>query len=614
MEKAVNKNQSIKSNLNGSIVKFAIGIIISMLVVWCISLFYLISKENQARIETIKQFGFTLSRFDKKDTTNIVKSFYDYRKNPDFFKTDEYFYAFSKESESLIIHPPLQDTIAKYSEIPQSDKLKKIIANFCYRMEGKKIESNLMDKLINLTIARNNPEGFYTHWYIWPNKKKVPTPKLSVNYYSSELGFAFGTGKFANYLYGEAFKISLVINSILIIIFLLNLVLIKRVIKLINNSVILTIETIGTGIISGKMSFRINTEKLPTEFKDIANKINDFLDLVSSKFDGISQKFEKVKTNLELVNSNMQEAKGEISDSTKELNEASFKIGEVNNGFQSVSNDISTIAAHSEEVSVTAKSGAENSKISLSNMGDVKIVLANTSSEIQEQSKESVNTAKSLKVIDAIAFQTNLLALNAAVEAARAGQHGKGFAVVADEVRNLAGRSQIAASEVDSQLENSSKTSTRVLDSFNKLGVRITDSTLSVEETVSAFDQIVIGTTEVSSHLSSITATIEETSSEMTEASFLVNNVSEKFTALTTLVIDVSDEIDMIMNEVEHTQEEISDFTGKEIQRKTEVKKSFKEPTFVNRKPVFENKRPQQTVQLTLPRPKQITEKEYGCY
>ena len=83
--------------------------------------------------------------------------------------------------------------------------------------------------------------------------------------------------------------------------------------------------------------------------------------------------------------------------------------------------------------------------------------IAKSSSAVSETMNRLVSKSEQIggivETINGIAGQTDMLALNAAIEAARAGEHGRGFAVVAEEVRRLAERSQRAAGEIRTIIE-----------------------------------------------------------------------------------------------------------------------------------------------------------------
>ncbi|WP_408097154.1 methyl-accepting chemotaxis protein [Peredibacter sp. HCB2-198] len=219
----------------------------------------------------------------------------------------------------------------------------------------------------------------------------------------------------------------------------------------------------------------------------------------------ISKTISKISENILNSSSQTAAASQQLTSASSQLSqgatESAASLEETVSSLEELSSMVKLNSDHAKEansLSQRSLSSAEQGEREIS-----KLITA-----MSEMSKSSKKIEEIINVIDDIAFQTNLLALNAAVEAARAGEQGKGFAVVADAVRNLAGRSAVAAKDINTLIkENVEKTDE---------GVDIADtSAASLKEILNSVKKVADLNSEISAASQEQASGIEQISKAM---------------------------------------------------------------------------------------------------
>ena len=144
--------------------------------------------------------------------------------------------------------------------------------------------------------------------------------------------------------------------------------------------------------------------------------------------------------------------------STETVNDSIGNVSSQSASVVSISNEgqdnIQSIAAAVEELSVTAHEVGRQVHSSSEKTSLVSEVTRNTAQEVSALAETTAKIGSIVKLIEEIAGHTNLLALNATIEAARAGEAGRGFAIVAQEVKSLASQTEQATSEIALQIKD----------------------------------------------------------------------------------------------------------------------------------------------------------------
>ena len=294
------------------------------------------------------------------------------------------------------------------------------------------------------------------------------------------------------------------------------------------SATIAEVSQVLSQIADGNLGHSINREYLG-EFAEIKNSINHIGDTLRKSMGEIASAADYVLEGAKRITTNAMELADGSATQAASLEELNTSVELINIQTRQFAENASEANKLSNRSTANAQEGNDAMKQMLGAMMGIR------------EASNSISTI--IKVIQDIAFQTNLLSLNAAVEAARAGEHGKGFGVVAEEVRSLAARSQDAAAETTtliqdsiSRVESGAAIANTTSESLDTIVANATEVLLLIENITSAANEQADMISQISSVLLETANTVQNNSKFAQEAAATAEELNAQSETLQQLV------------------------------------------------------------------------------
>lgn len=292
------------------------------------------------------------------------------------------------------------------------------------------------------------------------------------------------------------------------------------VIEALNNTTTqlnLLLSTLGMLLAAGTYWFCRKTMLLPLQqlaasLKDLASGQGDLTIRLSNnnhnEFDEIAQSFNlfveklaRLIREVKISNTEVAEVsltiEGAISTANQGVTVQQFEtervvsaIGQMSTILNALSEQATGASENAHVTKAAMQTGVDSVQGVETVIQRVHDLVVQANAQIQQVQQDSTGIVQMLEMIRTIADQTNLLALNAAIEAARAGESGRGFAVVAEEVRNLATRTQSSTGMIEQDIQTLTSSLQNAVSAMQQVNVESNMVASQTVQTLQTLEQV----------------------------------------------------------------------------------------------------------------------------